>query len=389
MASTNYQILTLKRGQEVSGRVVLVGPGEILVDIGAKSEGIISGRGLSGAGDLISKLAVGDVIEATVLYPENEAGQVVLSLAKLSGARRWVELEEKKKSGEEIDVRAIEANRGGLICDFAGLRGFLPASQLGGPASQLAFVPPKVEELVGQSLTVKVIEVDRASNRLIFSQKRPEAKDLSELIVLLAKVAIGDKYKGTVSAILPFGIFVEIDLEKSNGKGKEASLGKGKEVSEENTKNLTSKPNGHHNLSPTSKLEGLVHISEISWDKVEDPLNLFKVGDEVEVMVIAKDTAAGRLNLSIKQLQEDPFVAVSGKYSKDQKVRGKVARMAPYGVFVNLEAGIEGLVHISKIPPNVVYSPGEEIECEIEVVDVAARRISLVPVVREKPLLYR
>lgn len=342
LAATNYQIPALKRGQEVSGKIVLAGPQEILVDIGAKSEGIITGRELSGARDLVSKLSVGDPIEATVLYPENEAGQVVLSLSKLSGARRWTELEEKKKSGEEIEVRAMEANRGGLICDFAGLRGFLPASQL-------SSMPSKIEDLVGTNMSVRVIEVDKVSNRLIFSQKAPDKKDLSELIKLLAKVKIGEKYKGVVSAILPFGIFVEI----------------------------------------RGKLEGLVHISEISWEKVEDPTSLFKIGDEVEVMVIAKDMTAGRLNLSIKQLLEDPFAKASEKYAKDQKVKGKVARVTPYGVFVTLDAGIEGLVHISKVGPNASYNPGDDIECEIESVDVGARKISLVPIVREKPILYR
>lgn len=381
LAATHYNIPTLKRGQEVSGKVVLAGRQEILVDIGAKSEGVITGRELAGARDVISKLAVGDPIEATVLYPENEAGQVVLSLAKLSGARRWVELEEKKKSAQEIEVRAVEANRGGLICDFAGLRGFLPASQLGGPASQLASVHTKIEDLVGTGLTVRVIEVDRPSNRLIFSQKRPDKRDLGVLIKLLAKVKIGDKYKGAVCAILPFGIFVELVLDKVIGQS-------GNQVSRKTKK---AEPDALDTRKPDdqAKLEGLVHISEISWEKVDDPTGLFKVGDEVEVMVIAKDMTAGRLNLSIKQLLPDPFAKASEKYSKDQKVKGKVARVTPYGVFVSLDAGIEGLVHISKIGPNVVYNAGEEIECEIEAIDTTSRKISLVPVIKEKPILYR
>lgn len=356
LASSQAKIPALKRGQEVVGKVVLASPSEILVDIGAKSEGVISGRELSAARDLVDKIGIGDSLEATILYPENDAGQVVLSLRKLSGEKRWQELEDKKETGDEIEVVAQEANRGGIICDFLGLRGFLPASQLSRP-------PSKLESLIGKSLSVAVIEVDRATNRLIFSQKRPGKKDLSDLLKLLAKVKIGEKYQGVVTAILPFGIFVEIDLKEAKGQA--------------------------------SKLEGLVHISEISWEKVDDVSKLFKVGDKLDVLVIAKDSTTSRLNLSIKQLTPDPFVKASEKYTKEMRVVGIVSRVTPFGVFVELQSQkaedvkVEGLIHISKIPPNVVYSEGQKLECEIESVDVAARRIALVPIVTEKPVLYR
>jgi small subunit ribosomal protein S1 len=351
LASSQYKIPTLKRGQEVTGKVVLATGSEILVDIGAKSEGIISGREISSARDLIANINVGDSIEATVLYPENDAGQVVLSLRKLSGEKRWQELEERKNSGDEVEVVAMEANRGGVICDFAGLRGFLPSSQL-------AKSPSRLDDLIGKNLSVHVIEVDRPTNRLIFSQKRLGKKDVGDLLALLAKVKIGDKHQGVVTAILPFGIFVEIEIPvKESGKAK--------------------------------KLEGLVHISEISWEKVDDLPKIFKIGDKVDVMVIAKDSSTGRLNLSIKQLVRDPFTQASEKYSKEMRVKGTVSRITQYGIFVTLEDGVEGLVHISKIPPNVAYKEGESIECEIDSIDVSARRIALVPVVLEKPVLYR
>ena len=132
-----------------------------------------------------------------------------------------------------------------------------------------------------------------------------------------------------------------------------------------------------------------MHISEISWEKVEDPAKYFKVGDKVEVVVIAKDELGGRLNLSIKQLAVDPFLEVSKKYSKDQEVLTAVAKVTPYGVFVTLEGGLEGLVHISKIPPNITYSLGQMLYCTVESIDTKSRRISLIPVVSEKPILYR
>lgn len=365
LSKSENKIPSLKRNQEVVGKVVAVGDSEVLVDIGAKSEGIISGREMSAGREMLAAIAVGDSIEATVLYPENDAGQVVLSLRKFSGEKRWQELEERKKNGQEVEVEVVEVNRGGVIGDFAGLRGFMPTSQL-------ASAPSRLESLIGKSLTVHLIEVDRASNRLIFTQKRPGKKDLSGILKLLSQVKIGEKYQGVVTAILPFGLFVEIEL-----KGEKAEKGKKEDGADD------------ADLAAVSKLEGLVHISEISWDKISEVEGSYKVGDKVDVLVIAKDAAGGRLNLSIKQLLPDPFAEAAAKYTKDMRVSGTISRVTPFGVFVNLEEGIEGLIHISKIPPNVSYSQGDKVECEIESVDAASRKIALVPIATEKPVLYR
>ena len=370
LETDEHQVRALKRGQEVSGTVVSVSPSEILVDIGAKAEGIISSRELAAASDIISKLSVGDKLDANVLYPENDAGQVVLSLRKLSQDVRWGELEEKKDTDEQIEVVAVEVNRGGVICDYFGIRGFLPASQL-------VSAPARLTDLIGKSLAVKVIEVDRKTNRLIFSQKRPDTKDLGKIQELLKEVEIGQKLQGVVAAVLPFGIFVEVEVgQVGNLVGR--SVGRKKPTDPQ-----TQKP------KDLSKLEGLVHISEISWEKVEDVGRYFKVGDIVDVMVIAKDEMSGRLNLSIKQLSTDPFLQVSKKFTKDQEVSGGVVRITPYGVIVSLEGGVEGLIHMSKIPPNVEYQVGQKINCTVESIESKARKIALVPVIREKPVLYR
>jgi len=369
LASTGYNIPSLRRGQEVTGKVVAVSPSEILVDIGGKSEGILTGQELSAVRDIASKLSVGDTLDVTILYPENDAGQIVLSLRKLSGERRWTELEEKRLSQEDLEVSAVEANRGGIICDFFGIRGFLPASQL--------LQPVKANELIGRALTARVIEVDKQTNRLIFSQKQSSQKDFKEIAKLLAEVEIGQKLKGVVTAALPFGIFVEVEVEESKSPADAPST------------SLRALAGRQRVKESEDKLEGLVHISEISWEKVDDPKRLFKVGDKVEVMVIAKDETTGRLNLSVKQLAKDPFLESSGKYSKDETVEGTVARVSPYGVFVLLDEGIEGLMHISKIPPNQAFDIGQKVTCTIESVDTEARRISLAPVVKEKPILYR
>lgn len=360
LQANGYRIPVLKRGQDVIGKVISATKSEILIDIGAKSEGIIYSREIAAAGDLLADIAIGDPLEATVIYPENDAGQVVLSLRKLSGVKRWNDLMEKKESGEPLEVTVIEINRGGAICEYFGLRGFLPVSHL---------LHNLKGDLVGKRLSALVLEVDKNTARLIFSQKQPEVKNLDETIKLLEKVEIGEKYEGAVSAILPFGLFVEIPVGESKSKGDK-------------------EPKTDESSAP-AKLEGLVHVSEISWDKAEDSLGHFAVGQKIEVIVIAKDIESGRLNLSLKQLTDDPFIQVSKQYSKDQKVRGKVSRVTPFGVFVNLDSGIEGLMHISKIPPNITFETGQDIECEIESIDASAHRISLVPVTTEKPVLYR
>jgi len=360
--AASVKVPTLRRNQEVVGTVVGVSPTEILIDVGAKSEGVVSGRELHAVSDLVAKIAIGDRVDATVISPENDAGQVVLSLRKLSGEKRWTELEEKRDSNEDIDVVALEANRGGVICDFLGIRGFLPASQLSRQTdSDQDMSSGKLTDLIGKNLSVRVIEVDRQTNRLILSQKTLDKKDITRILKALSGVKIGDKFSGIVTAVLPFGIFVEIPLDEAV-KGEEEDL---------------------------KKIEGLVHISELSWEKIDDPAVTFKVGDNVDVVVIAKDEETGRLNLSIKQLLGDPFEEAAEKFKKDENVSGVVLKMTSYGVIVDLGEGMEGLVHMSKIPPDLNYQVGQEVECSVDSVDAKNRKILLVPVVRAKPILYR
>lgn len=376
-AASQSKVPSLRRNQEVVGTVVAVSPQEILIDIGAKSEGVLSGRELSAVSDMVAKLSVGDKVDATVMFVENDAGQVVLSLRKLSGERRWTDLEEKKENEEDIDVVALEVNRGGVICDYLGIRGFLPASQL-------SSAPSKLTDLIGKTLSARVIEVDRNGNRLILSQKSADKKDLTEVLKLLSKVAIGEKVSGIVSAVLPFGIFVEIDM------GKIISSSKAKE-DKKDSKVVKAEGGDEADKEAKSgtKLEGLVHVSELSWDKIDDPAKLFNVGDQVDVLVIAKDEVSGRLNLSLRQLQQDPFAQLSEKYTKDLEVSGTISKVTPYGVFVTLDNAVEGLIHISKIPPDLSYELGQEVKCTVESVDVKARRIALIPIARVKPILYR
>lgn len=342
-------IFGFKRGQQVEGTIISASNREVLIDIGGKSEGILAAKEQLSSRDLISTMSPGDKIEAMVLVPENEQGQVVLSLRKLGGEKRWEELMNKVGSSEEIDAVVVDSNRGGLILDFSGLRGFLPTSQMSSQERRPA-------KLMNKSLKVKVLEADRSSNRLIFSQKSAgiSSEDLDKKKEVLAKISVGDKFAGEVTAVMPFGVFVRVAPDEEG-----------------------------------DSIEGLVHISEMSWEKVEDPNNEQKVGDKVEVVATAVLPEEGKLTLSIKRLKDNPWEEVASRFPKDSKVSGKVTRLTGFGAFVQIDKDVEGLMHISKIPPELSVEAGQEIECTIESVDVVSRRISLAPVLTEKPLMYR
>jgi len=228
------------------------------------------------------------------------------------------------------------------LVDWQGLRGFIPASQLdpnrGGAQAG-----------VGKTLKVAVLEVEKVSNRLIFSEKKVvKPEKLLEKSKALSKIKIGEVYEGKVSGIVPFGIFVSID-----------------------------------------GLEGLVHISEIAWEKVGNPSDYFKIGQTVKVLVFSKDEKMGKLNLSIKQLVPDPWQELVKKYSLEQEIEGKVSKITNFGVLVELEKGLEGLIHISKIPPGIELKEGEKVACLIEGIDSQKRKINLALVLKEKPVGYR
>lgn len=340
LAQTGYSLHGFKRGSVVEGVVASVSNKEVLIDVGGKTEGVIIDKEMELMGDFIKNLKVGEKVTCYVVIPENDFGQVVLSLRRAGADMKWKKLIEAKESGELLTVRGLETNKGGLIVEWEGLRGFIPASQLDFSYSA------KVIDLINKTVQVKVIEVDSKQNRIIFSQKvglTPEKKK-----ELLSKIKIGEKYEGTITGTAPFGIFVNV-----------------------------------------LDVEGLVHISEISWQKVGDPKTLFKAGDKVQVLVMGINEDAGKLNLSIKQLLPDPWQMVAEKYVKDQAVKGKISKIMAYGAFVDLEPGISGLIHISKLPPDTELIEGQDVECLVESVDTATRRISLSLMLHVKPVGYK
>lgn len=338
-----------KRGDVVEGVVTDKTSRAIYLEIGGKTEGMVIDREMKAARDFIIKLAVGDKVLAVITQPENDRGQILMSLKKAAAENIWTGFEQKQKLGETLKVRGREVNRGGLVVEFEGLQGFIPASQFSSSLSG------KINDLVGQELVVKVIELDQEKNRLIFSEKEvSDAGLLKEQEKALKKIKVGAIFQGEVTGITSFGLFVRIFTK-----------------------------------APEISLDGLVHISEISWQKVDDPSKFYNQGDKVKVKVLATDKKTGKLNLSIKQLQIDPWEEIEKKYPVDARVKGVVVRIAPFGAFVNLEPGIEGLIHISKIPAEKVFKADDKVDCFIESVDKEARRISLGLVLKEKPVGYK
>lgn len=346
LAQTGYKLRGWKRGDEIEGVLVEKTKQVLYLDIGGKTEGMVIDREMKAAADFIKELKVGDKVTAIVTQPENESGQTLLSLKKAAQDAVWQEFTEKLKTGESIKVFGQEVNKGGLIVLAKSLAGFIPTSQFN--SKWLG----KINQLINQEIEVKTIEVDRQQNRLIFSEKEvSQAGLIKEQSLALKKIKVGDVLEGEVTGIMPFGLFVRVK-------------------------------------TPVD-LEGLVHISEISWEKVDDPSKFFNQGDKIKVKVLAADQKTGKLNLSIKQLQLDPWEEIEKKYPSDTRVKGEIVRLAPFGAFVNLKPGIEGLIHISKIPAEKVLKVGDKVDCFVESVDREARRMSLGLVLKEKPVGYK
>ena len=346
----------LKRGQMVSGTIVALSPKEILVDIGAKSEGIVNGKELAGIGAFVSQLSIGETVKAQVAAVENEVGQVVLSLRSLSETRAWEDLEEKRRDKTHVVVSGAEAVRGGLLVEVpisggGTLRGFLPASQMA--SNRLSHVA----ESVGIPITVQILELDQYGNRLVVSEKAAmSVADRDKITKRLAQFTIGQVVSAQVSAIAPFGLFVTVSEDDATTE---------------------------------EQVEGLIHISEVAWEKVDDLPGRFTLGDSLKAQVITIDEAQGRLNLSIRLLQENPWEEIAAHFPVSTKVTGQIARLTPFGVFVTIAPGIEGLLHSSKLPAGYSVQIGENVDCEVESIDAGKRRIGLSLVLKEKPVTYR
>ncbi|MDP3955510.1 MAG: S1 RNA-binding domain-containing protein [bacterium] len=347
LVSTGYQFKGFKRGQTVEGVVASIAAKTVLIDVGGKTEGIIAEREFETARDFIKNLKVGDKLSLQVINPESEAGQVLLSLRKTAFSTAWKQLAQILENGDEVEVLVSSVGRNGLMIQAYGLNGFIPNSQIG------SHYLGKLNELVGKKIKVKPVEVDEMSEKLLFSERAVSEKEkIAEIEAALELVKIDEEYDGKISGVTPFGVFVQINLGKT-------------------------------------PVEGLVHISEIAWEKIDDPNILLKVGDEVKVKVIGVDKEAGRLALSLKQLTTDPWVEQAKKYTPDTHIKGKVLKLTAFGAFVELEPNLTGLIHISKIPAEKKIDVGDTVSCFVEAVETDKRRISLGLVLTEKPVGYK
>jgi len=332
------------RGEKIETKVVEINKKYALFDVGGKSEGILKDIYFQEARDYLRTLKVGDKVNATVMDPETSDGNVLLSLRHAANDSQWVRLENLKNERKVINVNIKSSNNSGISVEYEGIFGFIPTSQIGKTTLK------NISKLIG-TLKVKVIEVDKARKKVVFSEKEvSEAKEIKELEELIAKVKTGEIYKGVVTTITSFGVFVEIKIGK--------------------------KP-----------VEGLVHVSELSWEKVNKPADSFKVGQKVNVKVLT--TKDARLSFSIKQALEDPWKSVKKKFKVDDKVKGKVVRNSDFGTFVQIVPGIEGLIHITKIPPATKLNPGDEVNCYIEEIDEKNKKIALGLVLTSKPVAYK
>ncbi len=296
-------------GDIVEGKVVAMDKSGVYVDLSPLGTGIIYGREYISARDIIKKINIGDLISAKIVETNNADGYIELSLKEARQAIIWSEAEEVIRDKRVLDLPVKEANKGGLIIEWQGIQGFLPASQLktehyprvaDGDKDKIL---EELKKLVGQRISVTIISAIPKEGKLIFSEKNPEQKDKQEMI---GHYNIGDTVEGEVTGIVDFGVFIKLE----------------------------------------EGLEGLVHISEIDWSLVEDPKSLFKVRDKVRVKII--EIKEGKVSLSIKALKENPWKDAEKKYKKDQVVSGIVIKFNKHGALASIEEGVAGLVHISE-----------------------------------------
>lgn len=350
LAKHTAPLTILKKGDNVKGIVTKLSSKEVLVDINAKTDAVVLERDNKLMRNLLAKLKVGDEVTVGILDPESEFGYPVVSLRRFMDTAMWDKLTGSQKDRKSVSVMITGATRGGFLATTDdGTAGFLPTSQLSFSENQ--------QTLVGRKIEVIVLEVNKAAHKVIFSQKALSAfSDFKEVTSVLK---VGQKISAIISSITPFGIFLSIPF------GEEKYV------------------------------DGLVHISEIAWEKVTEIEELFSVGQEIEGVIIGFDTNAGRVDVSIKRLTEDPFAEVAKQLSIDQKVTGKVIKLGSMGLLIALtkpeidEKQVEVMIKKDKIPPTKSYEVGETVTATITEIDTKRHRISLAPVLTEKPIGYR
>ena len=338
VAAYAKSVVTVEEGTMVVGRVVRIDNDEVLIDIGFKSEGVIPSRELSIRNDAHPGDVVGidEEIEALVLQKEDKEGRLILSKKRAQYERAWGNVEEVKAAGGVVSGTVIEVVKGGLIVDI-GLRGFLPASLV-----DLRRVRD-LQPFVGSKVEAKIIELDKNRNNVVLSRRAwLEETQKEQREEFLDNLKPGEVRQGVVSSVVPFGAFIDL-----------------------------------------GGMDGLVHVSELSWRHVDHPSSVVSVGDEVEVQVLEVDPSRERISLSLKATQQDPWQEFAATHRVGELVYGRVTKLVPFGAFVQVGESIEGLTHISEMSahhvevPEQVVTPGEELWVKIIDIDLQRRRISL------------
>jgi len=338
---------SLRRGEIVEGVVVQVGREEILVDIGTKAEAVIPSHEIGfTSGDISTVARVGDTIVAMVLEPEDREGHAVLSLARAQSERGWRTLQKVHDDNTTIEAEVVDFNKGGLIVNADGVRGFVPLSQiveLRQAASAEDTVDARLERMKGRVIPLKVIELNRRRNRLILSERAADqerrVRDRDRLIDELQE---GQIRPGVVTSIADFGAFVDL-----------------------------------------GGADGLVHLTELAWGPVGHPSQIVHIGDKVDVLVLSVDREKKKIALSLKRLRTEPWEEIFQKYQVGQNVVARVTKLATFGAFAELEPGIEGLIHISELTderiqhPKSVVREGDVVTVKILRIEPERRRLGL------------
>ncbi len=331
------KLVPFTEGEVIDVTVVLTTKDQIMVDVAGLATGIIPEKELSADA---ARFKIGDVIRAYVLSTENDNGYVILSLKKAEKEKLWGMLEQRNSDGEAISVKIVQANKGGLVAQYGDMQGFIPVSQLSakhyprvnGDRSQ---IQTKLTELIGQTIDVKIISYDKPTNKIVFSEKAAGDADLEQIA---QEFEVGQHVSGKITGIVDFGLFVDI-----------------------------------------GGLEALVHISQVSWQRIGNLREHFTVGDKVEAEVVSVD--GGRVSLSMKKLQPDPWQSEIKSVNVGDKVDGLITRVTPYGAFVKLSDNLEGLFHVSQMPegqhPDKTVKEGQTYPFEVISIEPELRKISL------------
>lgn len=326
-------------GDVVEGTIASVRKHQVWIDLGPRGVGVVMRREV-GHGQSLDE---GQTVTVSVIDPEMDEGYALLSMRRAAKDRGWDELQRIFDAGEIVEVSPYDANRGGLLVELEGIRGFLPVSQLAAghyprvSGADKDEILQKLNQLTGKPIRVRVLDVSRKDNKLIFSEKEAVKDDMQ---ARFAELKVGDAVEGVVTGVIDFGAFVNVD-----------------------------------------GIEGLIHISEISWERVENPRDYVKVGETVKAKIIAIDK--DRLSLSLKQMSEDPWLKEVKAFNKGEVVEGKITRITPFGAFVQLSPSVEALVHVSEmgdddhIDPEKIFQLNEKKKFKVLEIDTDARKISL------------